>query len=202
MKGYMGKLLRVDLTTGQASEEALDPKLARDHIGGAGLGLRLAYNEIPPDTDPLAPESKLFVTTGPVTATNLGTAGRYEAVFKSPLTGILCDASSGGHWGAELKRAGFDLTPDDLLVISDRINTLHRAYNYRCGIRREDDTLPVRSMMPVAEGGAANKVPDLEYQLNEYYEIRRWEHDGKPSRGSLVDLGLDDVANDLYDHPA
>ncbi|HID64765.1 MAG TPA: hypothetical protein EYP49_18765 [Anaerolineae bacterium] len=108
MKGYMGKLLRVNLTNHQISEEPLDPKLARDYIGGAGLGVRLAYDEIPPETDPLGPDSKLFIMTGPVTATRLGTAGRYEVVFKSPLTGILCDASSGGHWGAEFKQAGYD----------------------------------------------------------------------------------------------
>jgi aldehyde:ferredoxin oxidoreductase len=93
---------------------------------------------------------------------------------------------------------GTELTPQDLLVIGDRINALHRAYNYRCGIRREDDTLPVRSLTPLAEGGAAGKVPDLEYQLEEYYQVRRWEPDGKPSRDSLMELGLADVARDLY----
>jgi aldehyde:ferredoxin oxidoreductase len=108
MKGYMAKLLRVNLTDRQVSEEPLDPKLARDYIGGAGLGIRLAYDEIPPETDPLGPDAKLIIVTGPVTATRLGTAGRYEVVFKAPLTGILCDASSGGHWGAEFKRAGYD----------------------------------------------------------------------------------------------
>jgi aldehyde:ferredoxin oxidoreductase len=77
---------------------------------------------------------------------------------------------------------------------------LHRAYNYRCGIRREDDTLPVRSLSAVAEGGAADKVPDLEAQLAEYYQIRRWEPDGKPSKEVLLELGLSDVAQDLYAH--
>jgi aldehyde:ferredoxin oxidoreductase len=108
MKGYMGKLLRVNLTNREVSEEPLDPKLARDYIGGAGLGIRLAYDEILPETDPLGPDSKLIIMTGPVTATRLGTAGRYEVVYKAPLTGILCDASSGGHWGAEFKWAGYD----------------------------------------------------------------------------------------------
>ncbi len=108
MNGYMGKLLRVNLTTGTFSEEELDPQLARDYIGGAGLGVRLIYNEVPPDTDPLSPENKLALMTGPVTATVLGTAGRYEVCYKAPLTGLLCDASSGGYWGAELKQAGYD----------------------------------------------------------------------------------------------
>jgi aldehyde:ferredoxin oxidoreductase len=108
MKGYMGKLLRVNLTDRQVSGEPLDPKLVCDCIGGAELGVRLAYDEIPPETDPLGPDSKLIMMTGPVTATRLGTAGRYEVVYKAPLTGILCDASSGGHWGAEFKWAGYD----------------------------------------------------------------------------------------------
>ena len=108
MKGYMGKLLRINLTSQQVSEEPLDPKLARDYIGGAGLGVRLAYNEIPPQTDPLSQDAKLIIMTGPVTATSLGTAGRYEVIFKAPLTGILCDSSSAGHWGAEFKRTGYD----------------------------------------------------------------------------------------------
>jgi aldehyde:ferredoxin oxidoreductase len=93
---------------------------------------------------------------------------------------------------------GWSLSPKDLLVIADRINALHRAYNYRCGIRRADDTLSKRSLTPLETGGAAGAVPDLEFQLNEYYQIRGWEDDGKPSRQVLLDLGLEDVAQDLY----
>jgi len=108
MKGYMGKLLRVDLTKKSIKEEPLREDYARDYLGGSGLGVRLAYDEIPPETDPLSPQNKLFFMTGPVTATSLGTAGRYQVIFKSPLTGILCDSSSGGHWGAALRMAGYD----------------------------------------------------------------------------------------------
>ena len=108
MGGYMGKLLRVNLSDRTAREEALDANLARDYVGGAGLGLRLAYDEVPPEAEPLGPQAKLFIMNGPVTATGLSTAGRYEVVCKAPLTGILCDSSSGGFWGAELKQAGFD----------------------------------------------------------------------------------------------
>jgi aldehyde:ferredoxin oxidoreductase len=104
----MGKLLRVNLSTRQVSEEPLDPQLARDYIGGTGLGVRLAYDEIPPEIDPLGPDAKLLIMTGPVTGTLLGTAGRYEVIYKSPLTGILCDASSGGFWASEFKQAGYD----------------------------------------------------------------------------------------------
>jgi aldehyde:ferredoxin oxidoreductase len=109
MKGYTGKLLRVDLSQPKITEELIDPQLLRDYIGGAGLGTRLMYDEVPPETDPLSPEAKIIFTTGPVTATALGTAGRFEVSFKSPLTGILCDSSSGGHWGAEFKQSGYDV---------------------------------------------------------------------------------------------
>ena len=106
MDGYMGKILRVNLTDQSWKEEPLNPKLARDYIGGTGLGCRIIYDEVPPSTDPLSPESKIVFATGPVTATNYPSGARYQIVFKSPLTGILCDASSGGYWGADLKTGG------------------------------------------------------------------------------------------------
>ena len=107
--GYTGKLLRVNLTHSKITIEELKPALLREYLGGTGLGIRLVYNEVKPQIDPLGPEAKLVIATGPVTATALGTAGRFQVVFKSPLTGILCDSSSGGHWGAMLKYSGFDV---------------------------------------------------------------------------------------------
>jgi aldehyde:ferredoxin oxidoreductase len=108
MNGYMGKILRVNLTTREITEEPLKAKLARDYIGGTGLGDRIIYEEVPPSTDPLSPENKIVFTTGPVTATNFPSSARFQICFKSPLTGILCDASSGGYWGTDFKRAGYD----------------------------------------------------------------------------------------------
>ena len=108
MNGYMGKILRVNLTTRGITEEPLKAKLARDYIGGTGLGDRIIYDEVPPSTDPLSPENKMVFTTGPVTATNFPSSARFQICFKSPLTGILCDASSGGYWGTDFKRAGYD----------------------------------------------------------------------------------------------
>ncbi len=108
MKGYMGRILRVDLTSKQVRPDPIPEQWLRDFLGGAGLGIRFAYNEIPPEADPLGQLNKLIFMTGPVTATVLGTSGRYEVMFKSPLTGILCDCSSSGFWGGELKRAGYD----------------------------------------------------------------------------------------------
>lgn len=108
MFGYMGKLLRVNLTDGTLTEEALDAETARDYIGGTGYATRLVYNEVPPQADPLGPDSKLVFMTGPLTGTTFPTASRYQVCTKSPLTGIWVDASSSGFWGAELKRTGYD----------------------------------------------------------------------------------------------
>jgi len=108
MDGYTGKILRVNLTSRETKEEPLNAKWARDFIGGTGLGNRIIYSEVPPSTDPLSPENKIVFATGPVTATNYPGSSRYQVCFKSPLTGILCDASSGGFWGVDFKRAGYD----------------------------------------------------------------------------------------------
>jgi aldehyde:ferredoxin oxidoreductase len=108
MDGYMGKILRVNLSRREIKEEPLNPKLARDYIGGTGLGDRIIYDEVPPQTDPLSPASKIVFATGPVTGTNFPSGSRFQICFKSPLTGILCDASSGGYWGTDFKRAGYD----------------------------------------------------------------------------------------------
>jgi aldehyde:ferredoxin oxidoreductase len=108
MNGYTGTLLNVDLTTGAVQYEALDELIARQYLGGMGLGVRLAYDRLPPEIHPFDPQSLLIFTTGPLTATAFGTAGRYQVIFKSPLTGILCDSSSSGYWGATLKQSGYD----------------------------------------------------------------------------------------------
>ncbi|MBI1986782.1 MAG: aldehyde ferredoxin oxidoreductase family protein [Nitrospinae bacterium] len=108
MKGYMGKLLRVNLTRGEIQAEELKPSLARDYIGGAGLGTRICYDEILPTADPLGPDNKILFMTGPITATRFPTSARYEVCTKSPLTGIWADASSSGYWGAQFKATGFD----------------------------------------------------------------------------------------------
>ena len=106
--GYAGKIGFVDLTTGEIKTEKLDEKLARDYIGGQGIGVRILFEHQKKGIDPLGPESYLGFTTGPLTGTKVPTGGRYMAVCKSPLTGGWGDANSGGYFGAELKAAGWD----------------------------------------------------------------------------------------------
>ncbi|MBA2848773.1 aldehyde ferredoxin oxidoreductase family protein [Thermosulfuriphilus ammonigenes] len=106
---YARKLLRVNLSTGEIKTEEIPDKLLRDYIGGRGLGAYLLSRELPPEADPLGPENVLVFATGPLTGTPAPTGGRYMVLGKSPLTGLIASSNSGGHFGAELKAAGFDL---------------------------------------------------------------------------------------------
>ena len=108
MYGWRGKVLRIDLTRKKINEENLDPKTARDYIGGRGLGIYYLNREVNPKCDPLSPENLLIMATGPLTGTRAATGARYMVMTKSPLTGALTCSNSGGQFPAELKRAGFD----------------------------------------------------------------------------------------------
>jgi aldehyde:ferredoxin oxidoreductase len=108
--GYMGQILRVNLTEGKVSKEPLPPEdVLRKWIGGRGLGVYLMLKEVNPKVDPLSPENKAIVATGPLTGvTGIPSAGRWCSVTKAPLTGTIHDSQSGGKAGPELKFAGFD----------------------------------------------------------------------------------------------
>jgi aldehyde:ferredoxin oxidoreductase len=106
--GYAGKLLFVDLTKGTYEERALSEELAKDFIGGYGIGARLLYDMMKPGAEPLGPENIIGFVSGPLNGTGPLFGGRYTVVCKSPITGEWNDANSGGFFGPELKRAGFD----------------------------------------------------------------------------------------------
>ena len=108
-KGWKGKLLRVDLTAGTCKSEALNEAWAKDYIGGRGLASKYLTEEISPDVEPMSPENKLIMATGPLTGTYGAANGRYMVVTKSPLTGTIASSNSGGYFPSELKYAGFDM---------------------------------------------------------------------------------------------
>jgi aldehyde:ferredoxin oxidoreductase len=106
--GYMGKILRVDLTARLVQTEPLHEEWARKYIGGTGLATRYLYEEIDSSTKPEDPQNPLIFMTGPLGATPSITSGRHQIVSLSPLTGIYGESDCGGSWGDQLKRAGFD----------------------------------------------------------------------------------------------
>ncbi len=109
MYGWHGKILRINLTTGKVSTEEIDPKTARDYIGGRGWAIRYLTNEVDPKVDPFSPGNKLIFATGPLTATTAPTGNRYMVVTKSPLTGALAHSNSGGDFPTWMKRTGYDM---------------------------------------------------------------------------------------------
>lgn len=108
MNGWAGQVLDVDLTSGAIKTYPLDEKLAHLFLGGRGLGARLLWDEVGPNVDPLSPENVLIFANGPLTATGYQTSNRFSVSTKSPLTGTVLDANSGGFWGMQFKKAGYD----------------------------------------------------------------------------------------------
>lgn len=108
-KGYMGKILRVNLTAETVQGENLPNEVARRFLGGIGFCTKILYDETGPETNPLGPENRLVFAAGPLSGTAWPESGRYEVGAKSPLTNILGGANSGGSFGPIMKRAGYDV---------------------------------------------------------------------------------------------
>jgi aldehyde:ferredoxin oxidoreductase len=86
----------------------------------------------------------------------------------------------------------------DVLKTGERIFNLQRAFNNRLGITSKDDCLPKRLLTSTIGGPNEGFVPNLSEQLDEYYNARKWQADGRPSPDKLMELGLDFVVKDLY----
>ncbi len=106
--GFMGQLLRVNLSDHTITVEDTNEKWARKFLGGAGLATKYFYEEVPSGIDPLGPKNKLIFMTGPLTGTASASASRYSVVAKSPQTHLWGQANSGGSFGPDLKKSGFD----------------------------------------------------------------------------------------------
>jgi len=107
--GYAGKILRVNLSNLTIKEEKLPDELVRDYLGGAGFGIKCLYDEVKAGTPALGEDNKLIFAVGPLTATGAPCASRMAVVAKSPLTGAVGMALSGGNFPAEMKQAGYDM---------------------------------------------------------------------------------------------
>ena len=106
--GYTGRVLRLDLSAKKISAEETDWEIARLFIGGRGYAARVLYNELSPGVDPLGPQNKVILGTGPITGTPVSGASRAVLVTKSPETNLFLDSYSGGFFPAETKFAGYD----------------------------------------------------------------------------------------------
>jgi aldehyde:ferredoxin oxidoreductase len=106
--GYSGKLLRVNLTTGDITIENPEEAYYQRYLGGRGIIMHTLLTETPAKTDPLGSENKLIFAAGLLTGHDVIGTGRCSAGAKSPLTGACGESEAGGMWGVELRRAGYD----------------------------------------------------------------------------------------------
>ena len=94
---------------------------------------------------------------------------------------------------------GWEYSPADLHTAAERSVNIKRAISNRLGVTREDDRLPDINLVALKEGSTANKSPDMDLMLRDYYDYRKWDWDtGKPTREKLLELGLEDAARDLW----
>ncbi|WP_028307800.1 aldehyde ferredoxin oxidoreductase family protein [Desulfitibacter alkalitolerans] len=106
--GAAGKMLRINLTEGTIEKEDLSKDLYMKYIGGRGLGAYFLTKEVEPDCDPLGTMNKLMFFNGPFSGTMAPGNNKINVTFKSPLTNTYSYSLAGGHWGPELKFAGYD----------------------------------------------------------------------------------------------
>jgi aldehyde:ferredoxin oxidoreductase len=108
MSGYMGKILRVDLSREQISEESPDGVTLRKYIGGTGLGVKYLYEEVPPGVAWSDAENRIMFFAGPLSGTKVSGSGIFSVVSKGPMTNMAGTTQANGYFAAFLKFAGFD----------------------------------------------------------------------------------------------
>lgn len=134
MRGYIGKILHVNLTTGEIHDQVIPDEVYEAFLSGVGLGAYVLYQSIPVGADPLGPDNMLGFVSGLLTGTPSAVTGRWMAVFKSPITGGWGDANCGGNLSPAIKQCGYDgifftgVSPQPVyLLVDNRSATLMPA---------------------------------------------------------------------------
>ena len=167
MLGYQNKILRIDLTDKCTKTEGLNMEWAEKYIGGKGLAIRYLYHELEVGIDPLAPENKMILMTGPLTGTPVPCSGKLAIASKSPATGTILDCSIGGHIALKIKYAGYDavilegklkkpgyiLIQDDKVEFNDADSLWGRGAHETEGIlaQKYNDSASILSIGPAGE---------------------------------------------------
>ncbi len=106
--GFAGRILYVDLTGGEVKTGPLDYRAAEEFVGGLGLSIKIAGDEITPGTDPLFPENRIVFGAGPLVGTNVPASSRFYAVTRLPSSGTVGWCGGASTFGPRLKNAGYD----------------------------------------------------------------------------------------------
>ncbi|MFH0809543.1 MAG: aldehyde ferredoxin oxidoreductase N-terminal domain-containing protein, partial [Pseudomonadota bacterium] len=197
MDGWTGRLLRVDLSQGSARVEDWSEAQIKRFIGGRSLALRLLGEEVDPTTDPLGAENKLVLAAGPLTGTGAVCGSVLVVAAKSPATGGFCCGLVKGHFGAELKQAGFDAVvlegrsrfPVYLSIADGQFRLLpalrmwgRDTQQTEAIVRSEiKDTWKARATMVLSIGAAGERMSRVATLVNEDYLTQ-----GGPGLGAVM----------------
>src|SRR5215212_6584108 len=106
--GYAGRVMHVDLTTGQIGAEQLDAATLRRWVGGTGLGTKYLLEMVPPGMSWDDPDNPVILASGPLAGTKVSGTGTFSAVFKGPMTDQAGATQANGYLGAFLRMNGYD----------------------------------------------------------------------------------------------
>jgi len=106
--GWAGRIISIDLTRKKVVKDPLPKELAVKYLGSRGINARFLWEKTSPGIDPLGPDNLLMFGAGPLSGTFAPCSGRVTVTCKSPATSLYLKTSMGGHWGPELKLAGYD----------------------------------------------------------------------------------------------
>jgi aldehyde:ferredoxin oxidoreductase len=183
--GFAGKTIEADLSSGRIEKKDTDPSLSRKYLGSMGLNCKILYDETGPGVDPLGPENTIIMGAGPLTGTVAPFSGRLEITTKSPLTNHLASASTGGDFGAYLKKAGYDTiiirgaSPqpvylwinDDQVELRDASHLWGRDTFQTSDLVKEELAQAPAEVKVMSIGPAGEKLVRFACPVNEYYHV-------------------------------
>jgi aldehyde:ferredoxin oxidoreductase len=159
LHGYAGKILKIDVSSGEYTVEDTPRQLAEEYLGGRGFVARMLYDGLPAGTDTLGPDNMVVVATGPLSGHLLPGSGKTHFGALSPATGGYGDSNMGGHFGPTLKYAGYDC-----LVITGAAEKLST-------IIIDDDRIQIVEDLSLKGKGAIKAEKELKERLGEDYQI-------------------------------
>jgi aldehyde:ferredoxin oxidoreductase len=157
--GYAGTILRIDLSSGRIDKQPLPEDLTDKYIGGRGFVAHTLFEELKPGTQPFDPDNLFIVATGPLSGHFLPASGKTHFGTKSPASGGYADSNMGGHFGPQLKYAGYDM-----LIITGR--AAEPSY-----IEIEDDTVRIHSAEKYWGQGAIVAEAEFKKDLGDEFQI-------------------------------
>jgi len=192
MHGWMGQILRVDLTAKTWRREAFTEEFAHTWIGGRGFAVKLLYDELLPGIDPLGPENKLVVAVGPISGISAPNTGKTVVAAKSPMTGGYGDGNLGTRVTEKLRKAGYDAliiegraeAPTLLYIDDEKVEFLPADEIWGKGTYETNDWIYAR----YGKGAGVLNIGQAGENLVRYAVIRSMEGraGGRPGMGAVM----------------